>query len=369
MSGRVSVLLLALLAALAGPIRAEGQPAAGTESPKAAKPDAKPATAADKPAEPPCPAEEVCDLPPPQTIDWISAPVDLDALYGQGVLIVFGETWCPVCNKWVGKFAKQVMEEAESRPVTVIFLGVDVAKADFESYLKSHGIEPHASGVVSKLVARQFGFEDTLWRILILDPKGKRLHKGQFGMYRNMPSGDRSAYACDMAKYCEGSEPIVAKSDSPAMKQVGALVRTAQFGKALALLEKAGDEGAETKARLLARGRKILDAALAYKASDAYLAGRLATSVAREFKSAPFGEEAKKLAAELSTEARLRREKLSERALLRLVDMAKRRGTEATIQGGLERLAQDYPDCRAGRLALRALDRPSARDKEALLKK
>jgi len=365
---RLSALLLVSAMAASGAVRAdEAAPTAPSAPADKADAPATPAASgapAEAVPEPPCPVKEVCDLPPLATVNWIGPRVDLDALFGQAILLVFVESWCPKCNEWAPDMAKQVQEAAAKQPATIIYLGVGMAKAEMQSYMERMKLEGHAAGVVPKVVAWEVGLARTLWNVVVIDTKGRRVVRGTFGTYRKTSAGKMlgNKFALDMPRYCEGSAPIVEAPESPVLKKADLAVRLGLYGTALALLEKAGDAGAEARSRLAARGQKMFDAARAYEASDPYMAYRLATVAAREFKSAPFAAEARTMALRLAKDKQVRREKTADGALVKILAMASGRADDEAVKGALAQVAGRFADCRGGRVAMRALGRPSDRD-------
>jgi len=351
--------LLASAMALSGAVRADdaspgAQPGKG----------GAPAVPAEAIPEPPCPVKEVCDLPPLATVDWIGPRVNVDALYGQAILLVFVESWCPKCNAWAPDMARQVQEAAAKQPATVIYLGVGMTRTAMQSYMKQMKLEGHAAAVVPKVVAWEVGLAATLWDVVVIDGKGRRAKRGSFGTYRKTAAGKNlgSSYALDMPKYCEGSTLIVEAPDSALLKKADLAVRLGLYGKALPLLDKAGDAGAAARARLVARGKWMLTSAKAYERTDPYMAYRLAGVVAREFKTVPFAAEAKTMVTGLAKDKKVRREKVADMALVKILAMASRNTDEQRIKTSLAQVAARYADCRGGRIAMRALGRPSDRD-------
>ena len=326
-------------------------------------PSASPAA----PPKPPCPAEKVCDMPPLACVDWIGRPVDLDALYGQTVMLIFVESWCPKCNEWVDKRAREVQDAAMRQPATILYLGVGMAKGDLQRYMAQMKLKGHAAGVVNKTFAATCGLRSTLWNIVVIDAKGRRAARGSFGNYQtrnNVPIG--STYANDMPKYCEGAKLIVEKPDTPNLQKADLAVRLGKYDTAAALLRKAGDAGAEALARLEERARQTLAAAKAYQASDPYLAWRLANALARGYKSSPVTAEARALAGKLAGDAAVRSGKQADTAVARVLEMSKKPGQAEAAVTMFAQVGMRFSDSRGGRVALRALGQSTDRDREPL---
>ena len=340
-------LLVALPAAWADDAPAGGEPS-GTS---AEKPEAKP--------EPPVPADKLCDLPPLAGVDWIGPPVDLDALYGQAVVVVFVETWCGICNGWAPPFARELASAAAEQPVTIVYLGVDVSKAGFKQYLDKYNIKGHAAGVAPKTLAREFGFANTLWRSVVVNPRGERVYGDSFGRYYAKPEGKRHVISENLAEYCSGATAVVTDGGSGSkMKKVDLAIRLGQYGAALKALGQAGEEAQGARERLLKRGREMLRAARAYEGSDPYLSYRLAGVVASEFKGEDMAAAAAELVTRLSKNKAVLGAKAGDRKLVELNNKAKKEPDPNAIDRAFQQIAKRYKDCRAGRIAAQAMARP-----------
>jgi hypothetical protein len=347
--------VLALLAAAIGAagLRADDAPpaaAAETEKPQ-------------EPAPPPIPAEKVYDLPPTAGIEWIGAPADLDALYGQPVVLAFVETWCPICNGWAPGYARQVKEVADKLGATLIYVGMDVSKAQFESYLKKYSIEYHAAGVAPKALGREFGFKETLWTVVAINARGERTHAGQYGMFYTSDKS-KSALALELPRYFGETKPLVEPGEDANLKKADLAARLGLYDAALKLAAKGGDPGTQARDRLLARGREVFQAARSYESADAYLSWRLARLAAREFKGQDFAKEAAALEARLAGAPAVRQGKAGDAALAKLMDLCKQsRADDAAAIDMWGQIVEKCRETRAGRVAMRALGQPSDRER------
>jgi len=310
--------------------------------------------------EPPVPADQLYDMPPLAGVDWIGPPVDLDTLYGQAVVVVFVETWCGMCNGWAPPYCRELASAAAEQPVTIIYLGVGVSKASFKQYLNKFNIKGHAAGVTTKTLVREFGFAKTLWRSVVVNPRGERVYASSFGRYYAKPEGKRHVISTNLAEYCAGATAVVAEGGGSRMKKVDLAVRLGQYGAALKALGRAGEKGQSTRERLLKRGREMLRAARAYEDSDPYLSYRLAGVVAREFKGEDMAATAAELATRLSKSKAVLGGKAGDRKLVQLNNKAKRQPNVEAIDKAFWQMARRYKDYRAGRLARQALTMPLA---------
>lgn len=313
--------------------------------------------AADVPAKPkpvPLPVEKRYDVPPLANVQWIGAPVDLDALYGQAVILVFVESWCPVCNEWSPTISRQVQAAAAKNPVTLIYLGVGMNTRQMQAYAKSKGLKGETMGVVSKQFVKLCGLKSSLWSALIVGGDGGHRFTGSYGMYVT-GTNKKSSIAGYLPAFCEERPPLIDKPDSAALKRVDQMTRLGRYGAALGALKKMGAKGEEAKKKVLDRGKTMYEAARSYEADEPYLAYRLAAAVAREFKSADFGPEARKLARKLKTHAQVRREISADKALVKIEQIAAKKPDSPTIGALLGQVGSKYPTCRSGRIARRTL--------------
>lgn len=353
----VAVWLLVALPA----VRADDDPLGPPTEKQTEKPAQKPADSspAESPRpEPPVPAELLYDMPPLAGVDWISPPVNLDALYGQTLVVVFVETWCGICNGWAPPYSRQLASAAAEQPVTIIYLGVDVSKVGFKQYLNKYNIKGHAAGVTTKTLAREFGFANTLWQSVVVNPRGERVYADSFGRYYAKPEGKRHVISTKLAEYCAGATAVVTGGGSSRMKKVDLAVRLGHYGAALKALKKAGEKGQETRQRLLKRGQEILQAARAYEDSAPYLSYRLAGVVAREFKREDMAATATELVARLSKNKTVLSGKAGDRKLVQLNNKARRQPNPKAIDKAFQMVARRYKNCRAGRVAKQALMMP-----------
>jgi thiol-disulfide isomerase/thioredoxin len=328
----------------------------GSATPAKTKPDA-PKPAADAPAKPkpvPLAVEKLYDVPPLASVQWIGPPVDIDALYGQAVIMVFVESWCPTCNEWAPTISRQVQAAAKKGPVTLIYLGVDMNKRQMQAYAKSKGLEGETLGVVSKQFVQLCGFKSSLWSTLIVGGDAGHRLTGMFGTYIT-GTKMQSFLASRLPALYEDRAPLVAKPISAALKRVDQMTRLGRYGAAIGALKKMGDKGAATMKKVLDRGKTMYEAARSYETAEPFLAYRLATAVAREFKSTDFGPDAKKLARKLKNSAQVRREISADKALVKIEQIAAKKPDSPTIGALLGQVGSKYPKCRGGRIARRTL--------------
>ncbi|MBN2584168.1 MAG: redoxin family protein [Planctomycetes bacterium] len=334
------------------------------DEPKETKPaDEKQTQKSQEAPEPPVAASKLNDFPSLlDAVEWMTPPVDLDRLYGQTVVVVFVETWCPTCNGSAPDYCRLLQVAAERKPVTIIYLGVGLSKPGFQQYMRSKGLNGHAAGVVSPTVAREFGFGETLWRAVVINPLGQRVFSGQFFTY--YPKADKKVpvISTDLADYCGDAEPIVEPPVSSKLGKVDQAIRVGQLGAALKALARMGDEGKKTHERLLAHGEKLYNVAWSYEKAEPYLAYRLAVVVAEEYKGEAVADKAAALAKRLEQDKLVQLGKSGDKKLSQLNAKAVRQPNPNQIDAGFKFLTEQYRDCRAGRVAMTALTTPLESD-------
>lgn len=131
-------------------------------------------------------------LPPPfgDSLEWNTGRESpgLDALTGKSVLVVFFQSWCPICNGWSGEFFKQMTETYGDDPGVVLM----AIKTDGGSMREAVGYIEERADVEKWMVAVDKGGaylqqalgRDKLYEYMWVGPDGRIGGEGEAGRYR-----------------------------------------------------------------------------------------------------------------------------------------------------------------------------------------
>ncbi|MDX1564077.1 MAG: hypothetical protein R3236_01670 [Phycisphaeraceae bacterium] len=109
-------------------------------------------------------------------------------LKGKGALVIFFQSWCPICNKWSGNMFKQVTEAyGDNRKIVLIAIKTDgggVAGAN--AYLKSRGVDTsrwHVLADVNASYYKQIDSKASLYQYTLVGTEGNIVEKNKAGFY------------------------------------------------------------------------------------------------------------------------------------------------------------------------------------------
>lgn len=211
---------------------------------------------------------------PSVAFDRADGSMQLADLRGKMVVIVFFQSWCPICNGWSPEFLRQMAKVFGDDPsVTLLAMKVDGGTpTEGKAYLKAHGAD------LSKwIVARDTGGTyyqrvngtNSLWGYALIDAQGGLMERGRAGSFYVESTGKRFALA-DSTKKTKGinsESTLTIDADTPA--DLLPIVKAAQAGKLVAAIRalKSYDHG------------KLKDSAVKLKAAlDDALSGRVEKS-------------------------------------------------------------------------------------------
>lgn len=129
-------------------------------------------------------AEPMLEFGPSVTFDKDDPAIKMSDLKGKVVLVVFFQSWCPICNKWSGEKFKKVEDAfANDRSVVLVALKTDGGGVSgAKSYLKDRvnldnwivGTDNNAEYYVD------VNGKDELFRYALVNGKGELVEKGFF---------------------------------------------------------------------------------------------------------------------------------------------------------------------------------------------
>jgi len=122
--------------------------------------------------------------------------VNLATLRGKVAILVFFQSWCPVCNEWAPGFVQQMEEAYGSDPrVVLVAVKTDGDAAGGKDFLKGKGANLDRWLVLSDTdaayVTRLLG-KDELWQYAVIRPDGSLAESGKAGSY--FPNGGKKDF-------------------------------------------------------------------------------------------------------------------------------------------------------------------------------
>lgn len=154
---------------------------------------------------------------------------------GKAALVLFGQQWCPICNKWTPELLSQIEKAWADQPgVMLILVKTDGDAESGKQYLSSHGGDPARWLVVGDAEAawtKQVMGKDELWQYAVVDPGGTVASSGKAGMYAG--GGGPKAFTLATSpelKRAAGAAKRVLPADYTAPKELQRAARLAEIG-------------------------------------------------------------------------------------------------------------------------------------------
>lgn len=113
--------------------------------------------------------------------------LSMSGLRGKAVLILFGQSWCPICNGWTPEMLPQIEKAWADHPgVVLLLVKTDGDAASGREYLTAHGGDAarwFVAGDADAAWTKQVMGKDELWQYAIIDPSGAIAERGKAGMF------------------------------------------------------------------------------------------------------------------------------------------------------------------------------------------
>lgn len=257
-------------------------------------------------------------------------PATIAGLRGKVAIVVFFQSWCPICNKWAPDLLTQLEASYAGQPgYALVALKTDGGTPDeAKSFLAGKGANPErwvvGVDVEGAYYERVHG-EHPLWGYAVVSPTGEKAEAAKAGVYYDQPGAKEFVLAAKRKKF-DAAYGASKQSALPADKQYGPeLVRAVQLAEtgrlASALVEtrsKSGLRAKELETDLLALIDRRL-AALEATARDADSNERFPAFMAMraliaQLKGLPQGKSGIKILAELGKDKAIQREQRAETA-------------------------------------------------------
>lgn len=315
--------------------------------------------------------------PPPfgDSITWSTGKESptLEGMRGKSVLVLFFQSWCPICNEWSPGLFKQLGEAYGNDPkVVLIALKTDGGGLDeaFE-YMKSRtdpdlwlvGVEENAS------YYRQATGDDKLYTYMWVKPDGS-IGKMDGASFHDPKGGKKNfTLASDRAakEYRNGSTPLM-PIDPPLDEALKPAVEKAEIGLYLSALKEVGglasdaslkDDVATFKGRIAERlessVKRYQEAIEDEKNEDRYLAYLALKRIEEDFGASAPGQAAKKAVAVHASASWVSNEEEAAKdyqSIMRKAERADDERSRERIAKALKKLADEFPDTIYGRIAM-----------------
>ncbi len=313
------------------------------------------------------------------SITWNTSREDpsLEALRGKAVLVVFFQSWCPLCNNWSGTMFKGLTEAFKDNPkVVLVALKTDGGSVrDALGYLKGRmDTDRWLIGTDSNATyARQLTGRDRLYTYAWITPDGQISESGKAGsaVSGSNPKVYWAARNDAQKRYVQPARTLIDFSASVSAPLQPAILRAEQGLFATALREL---QPLSTRAELreeVARVREAIAAAVQASIDrhsglladatnrDRYFSFLALTDIAGRFGGSPIAQAARNGTSTHASASWLSREQTAHRAYESLMRKASRANDDRAIERitkSLQEFGQTYQDTLFGRLASKATD-------------
>ena len=255
-------------------------------------------------------------------------------LRGRTVLLMFGQSWCGICNGWTPELIKQLEEAYANDPgIALVFIKTDGGADSAKKYLAERGdpanwlVLADAKGAYMTTV---MGGE-SLWMYAVIDPQGRRVEADRAGFFS--PEGGRKRFTLADGRiarqFAAQTRTLGLAATHPT--SVGRARRLAEAGawtEALVDAQRAGPAVfASFRSDLLAALERRRLEWTAQAASGAVRAERYAAMIqlrelATRLQGSDLGRLAARTVAQLGADAELRKESAAERDWLAMLGRA-----------------------------------------------
>lgn len=301
----------------------------------------------------------------------------LEAMRGKAVLVVFFQSWCPICNGWSGKMFQNLTEAFKDDPrVVLVALKTDGGSVRYAlAYLKDRadtdrwlvGTDANAT------FARQATGVDRLYTYAWITPEGSIGESGKAGSV--VSGSDPKIYWAirndAKRKYVAPAKPLIdLTSPLPeALKPTAQRAEQGLFATALAECQRLATRAELAESVAMLRGAiasKVQASVEQHSASlasaenpDRYLSYLALLDIEKRFANSPFAQASKTATAPLSTAPWVTREQEAQRAyeaIMRRASRADDARSIARMTKTLQEFGAGNKDTVFGRLAGSATD-------------
>ena len=307
------------------------------------------------------------------SLEWNtgSESPSLDALAGKSVLLMFYQSWCPICNKWSGQLFDQLTKTYGDDPkVVLVAIKTDGGSmSDALNYLSERTDKDKWLVAVDEggIYQQQVLGRDKLYEYAWVNPKGEIGENGGSGTYASgsNPKEFTLARADSAKKFRAGTSTVIpaGKKLDAALDPAVALAEKGLFVSALGQAAKVSSSAAkeDVAAFRKAIASRVENAVATHKAvvedessENRYLSFLSLQGIAENFGSSAPGIAAKNVVSAhgKSSWVKVEEEAASDyQSILRRAERADDERSRTRITKALAKLAEEYPDTVYGRMA------------------
>lgn len=300
-------------------------------------------------------------------------PVTIAGLRGKVAVVLFFQSWCPICNGWAPDLIKQLEQQYAGQPGYVL-MGIKTdggTPEEAKAFLASKGADPERWIVASDMEEgyyRQIIGEAPLWGYAVVAPDGSRVEASQAGQYYAGGNGKRfvlPSKRADFDKTFAATKSTALPSGKEYPKELSRAVLLAESGRiasAIAAARAVGGlpgKGLEDDLLALATTR-LTD--LETKARDAadpqrYVAFMGLRDLATQLRGLPPAKPAQKAVSEIAKDKAILKEQKAEnawRALLAAVEKQPKEKRGEALKASIPGFVKAYEGTHFARIAAEA---------------
>lgn len=301
----------------------------------------------------------------------------LDALHGKAVLVVFFQSWCPLCNNWSGEMFKSITEHFKDQPeVVLIALKTDGGSVrDALEYLEGRmDVDRWLVGTdTNATYARQATGVDRLYTYAWITPEGEIGESGKAGTTVSGSSPKRYWATRDAAReqFLSSAKPLLdpGLTVPEALLPVAHLAEQGLFASALRELQPLAGKPELTEAATSLRSSiaaavqgsidRHVAALASSEKSDRYFSYLALLDIEARFANSTFARAAVEATAPHANSDWVRQEEEAHRAYDSLMRKASRADDKRSIERvtkSLQEFGSAHADTVFGRIAAAATD-------------
>lgn len=300
-------------------------------------------------------------------------PVTIAGLRGKVGVVLFFQSWCPICNAWAPDLLKQLEEQYAGQPGYVLMgIKTDGGTAEeAKAFLASKGADPERWVVASDLEEGYYQriiADAPLWGYAVVAPDGSRAEAAKAGVYYGGAGAKRfvlPSKRADFDKTYASSKSTTLPADKQYAKELSRAVLLAESGRLASAIAAAravgGIPGKTLEDDLLALAAARLTE-LETKARDAadpqrYVAFMGLRDLSTQLRGLSPAKPAQKAVSEIAKDKVVAREQKAEnawRALLAAVEKQPKEKRGEALKASIPGFIKSYEGTHFARIAAEA---------------
>ncbi|HEX3134748.1 MAG TPA: TlpA disulfide reductase family protein [Planctomycetota bacterium] len=297
-------------------------------------------------------------------------PVTIAGLRGKVAVVVFFQSWCPICNGWAPGLLKQLEKQYAGQPGYVLMAiktdGGTPKKG--KTFLAGKGANAERWIVASdaeEAYYQRIIADAPLWGYAVVGPDGSRVEAAQAGVFYSKPGAKEFVLPSKRKEFdktfadTKRSVLPAGKTYAPELSRAVQLAESGRLASAVATARSAGGiPGKELETDLLALLKTRLET-LETQARDAANAERYEAFMAlrdltTQIKGLPPAKEAQKAVAEIGKDKAIQKEQKAEnawRGLMLAVEKQPKEKRQETVKASVPGFIKAYEGSHFARIA------------------